>query len=56
MIGPVGPFQKALIQKTSDAGFSAPLVTQEIASWLLDHRVTQQIGRASCRERVYLCV
>jgi 2-aminoadipate transaminase len=39
-----GPFLQALIQKTSDVGFSAPLITQEIASYLLDHHVQSQIA------------
>ncbi|MFC1539832.1 hypothetical protein ACFL6H_10450, partial [Candidatus Latescibacterota bacterium] len=36
MIGNDGPFMRAMVQKTSDAGFSAPLITQEIAGYLLD--------------------
>jgi 2-aminoadipate transaminase len=51
MIGPGGPFLDAMIQKTSDAGFSAPLVTQEIASYLLDHYVAEQIGRVNAGYR-----
>jgi 2-aminoadipate transaminase len=45
MIGPGGAFTKAMIQRTSDVGFSAPLVCQEIASHILDHHVTGQIEK-----------
>jgi len=43
MIGPDGPFLQAMIQKTSDAGFSAPLITQEIAGYLLAHHIAAQL-------------
>jgi len=43
MIGNDCSFLRAMIQKTSDVGFSAPLITQEIASYLLDHHVQKQI-------------
>ncbi|HDS44953.1 MAG TPA: pyridoxal phosphate-dependent aminotransferase [Methanomicrobia archaeon] len=43
MMGPPGRFMSAMIQKTSDVGFSAPLINQEIASYLLDHHGQQQI-------------
>ena len=43
VIGADSPFLSALIQRNSDAGFSAPLVTQEIASYLLDHHVKGQL-------------
>jgi DNA-binding transcriptional MocR family regulator len=42
MTGPAGPFLDAMVQKTSDAGFSAPLISQEVASYLLDHHVGRQ--------------
>ncbi len=45
MIGRGGPFMRAMVQRTSDAGFSAPLITQEIASWLLDHHIADQLRR-----------
>jgi len=47
LIGPGGPLVRAMVQKTSDAGFSAPLVTQEMASYLLDRHVAGQIERVN---------
>ncbi len=43
LIAPPGILLDGIIQKTNDAGFSAPLINQDIASWLLDHKLEEQL-------------
>jgi 2-aminoadipate transaminase len=43
MIGSNCDFLKAMIQYVSDVGFSAPLITQEIAAYILDYHVADQV-------------
>jgi DNA-binding transcriptional MocR family regulator len=43
LVGPSGDLMDAVVQRTSDSGFSAPLVMQEVAGYLLDHHVAAQI-------------
>lgn len=47
LIGPQGAFLKSIIQRTSDIGFSAPLINQEIASYLLDNNIRTQIKKVN---------
>lgn len=47
LIGPKGAFLNGIIQRTSDIGFSAPLINQEIASYLLDHGIEAQIEKVN---------
>lgn len=43
----------AMVQRTSDCGFSAPVITQEIASYMLDNQLAEQIAsvRAGYRQK-----
>ena len=47
LIGPKGAFLDSIIQRTSDIGFSAPLINQEIASYLLDNGIDTQIEKVN---------
>ena len=47
MIGPKGDFLNSVIQRTSDIGFSAPLINQEITSYLLDNGIETQIEKVN---------
>ena len=51
MIGPDRPFVDAMVQHVSDTGFSAPLLTQEIAACLLDGHVSDQVDRVNAGYR-----
>jgi DNA-binding transcriptional MocR family regulator len=43
MMGPDSDLMRAMVQRISDVGFSAPLVTQEMASYLLDNHCRRQV-------------
>ena len=47
LIGSKGAFLDSIIQRTSDIGFSAPPINQEIASYLLDHGIEAQIEKVN---------
>ncbi len=47
LMGPKGAFVDSIIQRTSDIGFSAPLINQEIASYLLDNGIEKQVEKVN---------
>lgn len=51
MIGCDGPFMRAMVQNTSDVGFSAPLIMQETAAVLLERHIADQIARVNAGYR-----
>ena len=51
LLGPDGDFMRAMVQRTSDAGFSAPVFAQEMASYLLDNHVDEQLAAVNAAYR-----
>lgn len=45
MLGSPGPLMDAVAQKTSDVGFSAPLTNQEMAAYMLETHISEQLER-----------
>jgi 2-aminoadipate transaminase len=41
-----------ILQKISDIGFSAPLITQEITAWILEHHISDQLQKVNTGYRI----
>ena len=47
MIGNDSPFMNSMVQRTSDIGFSGPLINQEIVSHILDNHMENQLQKVN---------
>jgi DNA-binding transcriptional MocR family regulator len=51
LLGPDGPLMNAMVQKTSDTGFSAPVFVQEMAAYMLDRHIEPQLNAVNAGYR-----
>ena len=51
IMGAAGPLLDAIAQKTSDVGFSAPLMNQEMAAYMLEHHIDEQLRHVNAGYR-----
>jgi 2-aminoadipate transaminase len=51
LLGPDGPFFEAMVQKTADCGFSAPLFVQEMAAYLIENHIGAQLAAVNAGYR-----
>ncbi|MBI4891613.1 MAG: pyridoxal phosphate-dependent aminotransferase [Acidobacteria bacterium] len=51
LAGPRGDLMTAMVQKTADTGFSAPLFVQDMAAYLLDHHIEGQLAAVNAGYR-----
>jgi DNA-binding transcriptional MocR family regulator len=51
MVGPDSELMRAVVQRISDVGFSAPLFNQEVAGWLIENRIAAQVERVNAGYR-----
>ncbi|MDY6965164.1 MAG: pyridoxal phosphate-dependent aminotransferase [Halobacteriota archaeon] len=47
MIGARSPFMQTMVQRTNDVGLCPPLITQEIASYILDNHIIDQLRQVN---------